>query len=151
MHFHEFIHSLTERPAEVTDEAWLWEQYKELLKPVIKKQWGWNEEFQHTNFHRHLPYSEFKVIETGNRRIGAYSVRYNRKIIRLQMILVTTDNQKRGVGSHILKQLKVQANKDKIPIELSIFPANTVSGFYEKSGFSISDKTTEKITFLYYP
>lgn len=137
-------HDFTERPASIEDAAWLWELYSTLLKPSITEQWGWDEASQYKNFSEHLPFSLFSILENNGDALAAYAVEEKNDRVYLHMLLVVSEHQSQGIGSHVMNLLKAQAEKLSLPIELSIFPANKVADFYVKNEFKLIDATNDK-------
>ncbi len=143
--------TLAERPATPQDALWLWEQYSELLKPSIDRQWGWDEAFQLSNFQKHLPHSLFSIVEKRDSPVAAYATETSEKCIYLHMLLVVTEHQLLGVGTHVMSLMKARASEISLPIELSVIPANQVAEFYKKSGFKMIESTDDKQLFQWIP
>jgi len=145
------VRKLQERPATMDDAPWLWHLYSTLLKPAITEQWGWDEVFQNRNFHTHLPYSLFSVIENNAFAVAAYAAEEKPAQLELHMLLVEPEHQIDGIGTFTLNRLKMRATKLHLPIELSIIPANSVAGFYTKNEFKLTGTTNDKHTYRWQP
>ncbi len=125
------------RDAKVTDRDWLWALYKDLLKPSIDAQWGWNEAFQQDGFSKHLPIAQFKIIESQNDRAGAFSLMRNSDHLHLKMLLISARFQSMGLGKHVISYAKLVADEHGLPINLSVIKSNPVVRFYTNLGFCI--------------
>jgi len=139
--------TLAERPATPQDALWLWEQYSELLKPSVDRQWGWDEAFQLSNFQKHLPHSLFSIVENRDSPVASYATEIKEKCIYLHMLLVVSEHQSHGVGTHVMSLIKARASEISLPIELSVIPANQVAEFYENNGFKMIEATADKQLF----
>ena len=143
--------SLVTRSATLEDELWLWEQYSQLLGPLIDKQWGWDEAFQRSKFLEHLPYTLFTILEKQNSKVAAFAERTDQNRIYLHMLLVVFEHQSHGVRTHVINLLKAQSRCSNLPIELSVFSANPLTKYYEKHGFERIEETAEKQVFRWSP
>ena len=143
--------SLVARPATLENELWLWEQYSQLLGPLINKQWGWDEALQRSNFLEHLPYTLFTILEKQNSKVAAFAERIEPSRIYLHMLLVVLEHQSHGVGTHVINMLKAQSRRSNLPIELSVFSANPLTKYYKKHGFKLIEATAEKQVFRWSP
>ena len=135
------------RAATVEDVPWLWHLYRELLKPAIDAQWGWDETFQHRQFSNHLPAELFTIAECERHAVATYALRNNATHLYLHLLLISADYQLQGLGTTLINRIKNQARQLNLPVELSTFPANPVDAFYLKNGFARFEATAEKKRF----
>ncbi len=112
---------------------------------------GWNEAFQLSNFQDHLPYSLFSIVEKKDSWAAADATQTDKKCVYLHMLLVVSEYQSHGVGTHVMNVIKARASEIKLPIVLSVFPANKVAGFYEKKEFKVIEATEDKQLFRWVP
>lgn len=136
-----------ERDATTQDEQWLWRLYAELFRPIVEKQWGWVEDVQQHNFRTYLPANLFRIVSYQQSDIAAYAIEEHSDKLYLHMLLVTKEVQLNGIGSGIINQLKQQAQRKQLPIELSVIAANPASAFYEKNGFTLVEQTQDNLRY----
>lgn len=135
------------RAATAADRPWLWSLYRDLLKPAIDAQWGWDETYQRRQFRQRLPTELFTIVECNGHSAAAYALRDNTSHLYLHLLLVAGDYQLQGLGTAIINAIKTQARKSQLPLELSTFPANPVDTFYHKNGFDLIETTAERHRF----
>lgn len=125
------------RKAEITDREWVWGLFKDLLKPSIEAQWGWQEAFQEESFGKHLPITQFKIIQNKCERVGAFYLVKNVDHIHLKMLLVKDEFQSMGIGKQVVNYTKSAAIEHDLPVNLGVIKSNPVVGFYTSLGFSV--------------
>lgn len=125
------------RPATIEDFSWLWNLYVDLLKAPITSQWGWDENFQKTNFEKNLPIENFKIIKAQDQPIAAYCVDEYEDRLHLRLLLVVRSKQKSGVGKAIMEELMDSALQSNQYVTLSVIKTNPVLEFYTKLGFEV--------------
>ncbi|MDN5872584.1 MAG: GNAT family N-acetyltransferase [Nitrococcus sp.] len=124
------------RPATCNDEAALYEIHRAVFRSHIEQIWGWNEEWQRSNFATELASSSALVILIDARIAGYVQFRNEGNRIYVQNIALLPDVQSKGIGTRLIKELQAKATVRGVPLELDVFRTNTSARrFYERLGF----------------
>ena len=142
---------LIERRARISDRAWLWDLYQDLLKKPITQQWGWDIEFQKKGFNTNLSYDKFKIISIDDEDVAAYILNEEPDHLYLKMLLVARPHQGKGIGRRIISTLIAISKARSLPIRLSVIKANPVDGFYLRQGFVETSEADGSTKFEFAP
>src|SRR5271154_3836186 len=104
------------RPAEQTDEPFLYACYKQTMQEYVDRTWGWDEEFQRTSFIEHLPWQRFRIIMIGPIAVGTACVLDSQSCVDLEMIFIDQRFQRKGIGSDFIADLLRRASNDRRPV-----------------------------------
>ncbi|MNJ59646.1 ribosomal-protein-alanine N-acetyltransferase [compost metagenome] len=130
------------RPATDSDQAALFDLHRAVFHGHIEKIWGWDERWQLSNFAAEFARAATSVIETNGQIIGYVQILVEEDRIYLQNIAVSREFQGKGMGSHILKELQLDASARKVPLQLGVFRTNTLAQrLYERLGFCRTGET----------
>lgn len=125
------------RKAEMEEMDWAYQLFKTNLQQYIAETWGWNELFQRHSFLVNLPASSFMIASMRNEDIGGYCLKNKTDHLYLEMLLLTPEKQRQGLGTQIMKHLMQQAEQQKLPVQLSVLKNNPAHLFYRELGFSV--------------
>jgi ribosomal protein S18 acetylase RimI-like enzyme len=131
------ITQLSFRKAEIEEMDWAYLLFKEGLQQYIAQTWGWNELFQRHSFLANLPASSFIIISLDEQDVGGYCLKNKTDHLYLEMLLISTNMQRKGIGSVVMQSLIKQAETQDLPIRLSVLRNNPAHQFYRRLGFDV--------------
>lgn len=117
------------------DEAF--EAKRDAMGPHIKKQWGWDEDFQYTVHKERFSEKPFFRIILNGENIGVVSVFSTEKHVQFGEFYLLRQHRGNGLGSRILKHCLSQADKMNLPVKLEFLKWNPVRTLYLRHGFEI--------------
>jgi ribosomal protein S18 acetylase RimI-like enzyme len=103
----------------------------------VKQTWGWNEDFQKASFLEHLPWQRFNIIMVRSIAVGAACVLDTPSEIELEMIVISPQFQRMGIGADCVKKLLRRARNDQRRIRLRVLKVNPARALYERLGFVV--------------
>ncbi|MDO8907155.1 MAG: GNAT family N-acetyltransferase [Pseudohongiella sp.] len=130
-------HRITFRKAEMEEMDWAYQLFKSGLQQYIAETWGWNELFQHHSFLANLPASSFIIASLCEEDIGGYCLKNKTDHLYLEMLLLTPQRQRKGLGTQIMQHVMLQAKLQGLPVHLSVLKNNPAHKFYRQLGFSV--------------
>lgn len=109
--------------------------YYNLRFEILRKPWGQDtkttrDEWEDQSFHLMLMDSDKKTIATGRLQF------ISEDICQVRSMAVETTNQRRGIGTHLLKLLEDKAKELKYK-RIVLDAREQAVGFYEKNGYSV--------------
>ena len=127
----------TVRPAQPTDEPFLYSCYKRTMREYIEQTWGWDEGFQSTAFRQHLPWQRFRIITVDGTSVGAVCVLETPDYIVLEMMMIEPEFQRRSIGSDFVARLLDRARSEGQAVKLRVMKINPARAMYERLGFVV--------------
>ena len=143
----------TLRPAEIDDEAFLFELYCSTREEEISA-WGWDEaqkraflslQFRGQQQHYRLAYegADHHIILVDTRAAGRLMTLRMENEIRLVDISLLSEHRGKGIGSALIRDLQREARESGKPLRLHVERFNRAARFYEREGFVVvEDKGT---------
>lgn len=129
------------RPATSEDSEFVYQVKVDALKEYVEKTWGWNEEFQRKFHKNNFNHEETEIILYQDNDAGFLIVKEGEIEIELKEINLLRKFQRKGIGSSIIKEIKVDAEKKNKGIRLQVLKVNPVIELYKKSGFRVFGET----------
>ena len=127
------------RPASERDRAFLYKLHCCTMREVIEKTWGWDEEWQRTDFARRFHQYVASVIEYEGRPIGGLMLEPLADSMYIHEIQVLPEWQGQGIGTAVVRQIITQAASRGATVTLSVVPANPrAKQLYERLGFEVT-------------
>jgi GNAT superfamily N-acetyltransferase len=114
----------TMRPAQPTDERFLYSCYKRTMRDYIEQTWGWDEDFQSAAFRQHLPWERFRIILVDGASVGAACVLEVPDCIVLEMMMIEPEFQRRRIGSDFVARLLDHARSEGRGVKLRVMKIN---------------------------
>jgi N-acetylglutamate synthase-like GNAT family acetyltransferase len=130
------------------DKDWLFSLYVSTLKIFVEKTWGWNEGLQRDSFSSNLHPKKFIIVMDESEKIGAYVLIKKKDHCWLEMLMVTPERQRQGVGKRIMGKIISDSNLMEFPIGLSVMKINPVISFYTAFGFSVYEEDNEIVKLI---
>ena len=128
------------------DEDWLFQLFSSTMQGYIDDAWGWDELFQREGFITSLPANKFQVLEFAGKAVGSYHLSDRETHFLLDMIMVIPEQQRKGYGKLMMKQIKRQSIDNNKPICLSVLKSNPAIQFYLSEGFQKKDDDEHSIS-----
>lgn len=125
------------RKAEIVEMDWAYQLFKSGMQEFIAETWGWNELFQRHSFQVNLPASSFIIASLNNEDIGGYCLKNKTDHLYLEMLLLTPQKQRQGLGTQMMQHVMMQAKQQGLPVQLRVLKNNPAHHFYRKLGFTV--------------
>ena len=134
------------RPVRAGDEPFLYRLYtgtrEDELAPL-----GWDdarkEQFlqmqfdaQHRFYQEQFPTADFQIIMLGSQAIGRLYVDRRVDEIRVVDIALLREHRNAGVGGAIMRDLLLEAARDRKPVRIHVEQHNPALRLYERQGFA---------------
>jgi len=130
------------RPATLSDQAALFEIYVEAFRKHIEGIWGWDDQWQITNFQKEWDEFVTEVIYSEDELQGYLQTRLEADHLFLLNLALYPQYQNQGLGAEVMSIIKERAMTHRLPLRLNVFKTNQrVIAFYEGLGFKIHAKT----------
>lgn len=145
------MNELAYRQAAAADMEWIYQLFKKGLKRYIDQTWGWNELFQHYSFMENVPATHFTIVSANGKDIGGYYLKAAETHYYLDMLLIKPAYQRQGFGRRIITGLQELADRNQLPVKLSVLKVNPAFNFYQKLGFSVESEDEYRYRLVYSP
>lgn len=134
------------RPATPDDLESLFELYCAAFRSQIERIWGWDEEWQHSNFQQTYQSSSTSVVQVGGQPVGYLQTELSAEQLYLRNIALQAEAQGRGIGALVVRQLQQLAASQGVPVKLRVFVSNPRAlQFWERMGFVVRGQTDAQI------
>ncbi len=134
------------RPADLEDLESLFDLHRTVFRSHIEEIWGWDEEWQRSQFRREFDSSVTSVVQVAGRTVGDIQTVVDANQLYLQNIALHPDVQRQGIGTCLVKRLQQDAVERDVPVNLSLFRTNPQAvNFYERLGFRRAGETDTHI------
>lgn len=122
------------------------------MKGYIEDIWGWDQEWQESDFKKHFNPDDITVIRDENRAIGYAQIEDQDNQLYIRMLLLHPDYQRKGIGSHLLKSVIEKARTQSKAVALQVFKTNEqAKKFYEQHGFLAQGEEANSYTMAFKP
>ncbi|MFN0112650.1 MAG: GNAT family N-acetyltransferase [Blastocatellia bacterium] len=138
------------RPAEASDEAFLFELYRNTRAEEMAA-WGWPEaqqqaflslQFRARNAaYSTYPNQEHSIIVNTNQPIGRILISRKDDEIRLVDIALLSEVRGQGIGAKLIAELFEQARRENLPVRLHVDKFNRAFRLYQQLGFQTLEDT----------
>jgi ribosomal protein S18 acetylase RimI-like enzyme len=138
------------RSANPDDFNFLYQLKKKVLKEYISKTWGWDEKWQKEYFIQNFKPDEIQIITISGKKIGCISILEEDLCFSLSLIELLPENQNKGIGTQLIKELILKANKCKKCVKLQVLKVNyNAQRLYKRLGFSIKEESETHLQMIY--
>ena len=134
----------TIRFARIDDRDWIFALKSESIRPYVEKIWGWDENYQKSDFARDFSEIEqFRIIEMNGNCAGFIQCSFDDPYYEVVEIHLFEEYRGKGIGSDLLKNLKKFCVAQGKKVRIGCFKENRgAKRLYEKLGF-IQTKETD--------
>jgi len=106
------------------------------MRGYITEIWGWNDDWQVSDFAKHFCPERITVAYKGNQLAGYSHAEIQNGELFLRMMVVDPAHQRKGVGAKLLASFISSGKEQARNVSLEVFKINPEAKiFYEKHGF----------------
>lgn len=128
----DMLHTRRATPA---DSEFLWSLHRDSMRPYVERIWGWDDARQRRHFRDQLDVSECHVVIIAGLAVGSRLVQRCPERIFLASIEILPAFQGQGIGTCLLTELREEANRAELPLELHVLKLNPALRLYTRLGF----------------
>lgn len=127
------------RRASEEDRDFLYRLHVTTMREVIEATWGWDEEWQRSDFAKRFGESQYFVIEADGAAIGALCLERRPDAIYILELQLLPEYQRIGIGTGVIRGVIRDAALQHLPVALSVVQANQrAKRLYERLGFEVT-------------
>ncbi|UZR27996.1 GNAT family N-acetyltransferase [Methylococcus mesophilus] len=142
--------TFTFRNAEESDREAIYQLYRLVMRGFISEIWGWDEQWQRSDFSAHFDLQGITLVLKGHELVGYSHIENQDGKIFIRMIVVNPRHQQNGIGTKLLASVIAAADKKSKNIGLEVFKINEVAkAFYEKHGFYVEGETPSSLIMVH--
>jgi ribosomal protein S18 acetylase RimI-like enzyme len=130
------------RPADVDFARAL---YFETMRGMIEPLFGWDQRRQEEGFAEWFDLRQASIIMADRRDVGWMQTRVNEGEVFLGSLYVIPEMQRRGIGTHVLRELIAQSTRSSQPLTLAVMKNNPAIHLYERLGFRLTREDRYKL------
>ena len=131
--------SIRLRPATHADLEFIFRLQYEAMHPHIVRVYGaWDEEAAKAKFHAKTNPATHDIIELDGEPIGCRWLRPQPGALELVRLYILPEYQGRGIGTHVLSLLLLEAKEAGLPVALRVLKGNPARRLYERHGFRVT-------------
>lgn len=128
---------ITLRPATQDDDEFFFRLHAESLGPYVDEVWGWDDVEQRAYLARNLILERVRVIVFDDADVGRLDVIENDDEIFLLLIELVRNQQGKGIGSLLIRNLLERASDTGKRVQLNVLEVNVAAHrFYQRLGFT---------------
>ena len=125
------------RPADIGDVEFAWRLYEQLMRARTEALIPWRADRQREVVESALRSGGMQVIVVDGAVSGWLHVHENAELIELLQLYLVPKQQRRGIGTAILRALQDRARAHRRPLRLNVLVNNPARRLYERLGFHI--------------
>ena len=130
------------RPANLGDQAQLFELYRSVMGGYVEQIWGWDSRWQENDFSEHFDPEQVTVVVSEEQAVGYAQVENRGRELYVRMLLLAPEHQNKGIGANVLKRVIAGASEQHLGVTLQVFKINArAKHFYEHHGFRVIGET----------
>jgi ribosomal protein S18 acetylase RimI-like enzyme len=112
------------------------------MKEYVEKVWGWDEAWQKTYCLQHFDPEALQIVVLDCTDIGCISVADRDRELFLRSIEIMPEYQNKGIGTFLIKEIILHAQRENKPVALQVLKTNTRARIlYQRLGFSDCGET----------
>jgi ribosomal protein S18 acetylase RimI-like enzyme len=132
-------------PASAADTDYLYHVAEATMRGYVEATWGeWHEDVARAAIVDDIAHGRMFIVSTDEALVGLMSVRDEPTHIHLDKLYIAPNFQRRGIGTHLLRDLIRRATADAKPLRLRVLAVNPAKRLYERLGFVVIDQTPER-------
>jgi ribosomal protein S18 acetylase RimI-like enzyme len=129
------------RPASDQDRRFAYEVKRAALGPHVARVWGWDEEVQQDFHSRDWAVRRPEIVVLDGVDVGTVEFVRGEADYHLGELYLLPEQQRRGIGSRLLRRLLAVADAERLPVRLEVIKINPARRLYERHGFAIRGET----------
>lgn len=132
----------TYRRAEEADREAIYRLYRLVMRGLVSRIWGWEEQWQQNDFASHFDPHGISLACQGRTLAGYSQIEHRDGFLFIRMVVVHPEFQRKGIGRKLLGDVIASADMQSKPIGLEVFKINNAArSFYESDGFKVEGDT----------
>lgn len=136
------------RKAEESDREAIYQLYRLAMQDFISEIWGWNEQWQRTDFSAHFDPQGIMLAFQEHELAGYSHIENQDTLVFIRMLVVHPRHQRNGIGTKFLASVIASAGSKRVGLE--VFKINEVAkAFYEKNGFNVEGETPSSLVMVH--
>lgn len=140
----------TYRTAEESDRDAIYRLYRSVMYGYISEIWGWDEQWQRTDFSVHFDPQGIALAFQEHELAGYSHIEIQATQVFIRMIVVHPRHQRNGIGANLLATVIALAGKQSKSVGLEVFKINEVAkAFYERNGFNVEGETPSSLVMVH--
>lgn len=112
------------RIARADDQPALFALYQRIILPHIEAIWGWDPQWQATDFTRHFDPDHITLALQHAAPVAYVQAEPQTEALFVRMLVVAPEHQNRGLGSQLLARTLREANRRQLGLTLQVFNRN---------------------------
>jgi len=130
------------KPATMEHYGFIYHIRKVTLEEYIEKIWGWDEEYQQSDFRECFIPEKNKIIVYDNEEIGYLETSEEDNIVYIVELEILPEYQGKGIGSSIIKDIIEYGGASQKKVNIGCFKINRgAKRLYESLGFKVIEET----------
>jgi ribosomal protein S18 acetylase RimI-like enzyme len=126
------------RAARDEDFAFLVSLRRSTMKGYVEQTWGrWDDAEQRERYRSLFSPSADRIIVLDGNDIGCLSVDDSGDHLFVGFIGILPEYQRAGLGTFLMKQIIIEADRRRIPVRLNVLKVNPARALYERLGFCV--------------
>lgn len=132
------------REARPTDVDFARSLYFETMRGLIESTFGWDQHRQEESFAGWFDLHETNIITADGRDVGWMQTRTDEHEVFLGSLYVLPEMQRRGIGTHVLRELIAECRRSSKILTLAVMKINPAIHLYERLGFRVTHEDQYK-------
>jgi ribosomal protein S18 acetylase RimI-like enzyme len=112
--------------------------YFETMRGMIEPPFGWDQRRQEESLAGWFDLQQAGIIIADGRDVGWMQTRASEDELLLGSLYVIPEMQRRGIGTHVLRELIDQSKRSSRPLTLAVMKNNPAIPLYERLGFRLT-------------
>jgi GrpB-like predicted nucleotidyltransferase (UPF0157 family)/ribosomal protein S18 acetylase RimI-like enzyme len=135
---------VSQRTAAGSDKPFLWTTHCATMREAIDQTWGWDEDWQRTEFVRRFNAAAVTILEVDGADAGCLWLESRPGSIYVTEIQVLSPFQRKGLATSILRELQSRADARDVGVALAVLQVNdSARRLYERLGFTVSSSARQ--------
>jgi ribosomal protein S18 acetylase RimI-like enzyme len=127
------------RPATTADYDFLYQLHRATIRPAVAAMWGWDEAWQQAYFAQKFDPAQRQIIAVEGQDVGVVAIEERDEEIYLALIEVAPEQQNRGLGTTVIRDILQRAQQQQRPVSLHVLKTNPAGQrLYERLGFVVT-------------
>ncbi len=107
------------------------------LRAYVEQTSGWDDAEQRVIADKEFADLPFAVVEEGGRTVGYVCVIHQSEYDFIEEIALLPEARGRGIGTQLLLDILLAAQRRGVPVRLSVFVTNPAQALYARLGFEV--------------
>lgn len=118
-----------------SDKAFFWKHYCDSMRSHIEQIWGWDDEWQQSDFESRWLACDNQLIHFDDKNIGYIQTTHSTDEHYIMMLILLPEYRSKGFGGQLLSQIKASTSSKNIG--LRVFKTNLKAlAFYQSQEFT---------------